>query len=442
MKLKLLTLALLVCISVRAEDKTLDHLPLDLVTTAVRTKAPRWKFVENTRMREMPETFALQITAVAAHEAPDLRIDDVPLSTHLARKLRFFLVTPEPYPDGSTREPESQGGIGGWTHNVPAHALLLAKRTPEVWDQLSADEHHRADVLMQALALAAHWSLDDDNDFYILLDGWSLYHKSWNPNHVEGYVGVIISAALYFGADELNAFFRSFDFDTFVAELDRLNFQNIRACWTWTPAIGDLMMHGGSIAVPDDQVLDQGFVSSGAGVRNDFTHRGMGLDEPWALHRSHAMHLFHKIVRSTINVHGDLHGHLMQRQTDAIRSPYEGQTGMIYELEAGDWSGMRTSAHYAFEAAMIDINNAVTLKALGVWDAKAGGDTLDRRMAVGMGDFLFRIHEGYAGWANGKPHETWWEKDITPIGGDFIIGLWRAYFPPPPPPSLVPAARP
>ncbi|HEY5551812.1 MAG TPA: hypothetical protein VIK52_07985, partial [Opitutaceae bacterium] len=172
-------------------------LPADLIERAVRTKAPRWKFVEGTRMREMPETFALQVTTLAAHATPEAVVDGKTLATHLAEKLRFFLVTPELYPDGSTREPEAQGGIGGWTHHVPAHAILLAKRTPEVWVQLSDDERARADLLMQALALAAHFCLDDDNDYYLLLDGYSLFHRSWNPNHVEGYVGAIISASLY-----------------------------------------------------------------------------------------------------------------------------------------------------------------------------------------------------------------------------------------------------
>jgi|GEM_PF-5331808 len=123
----------------------LPTLPPGLVERAVRTKAPRWKFVDHQRMREIPETFALQVTAAAAYQNPEAVVDGRSLATHLAEKLRFFLVTPEPYPDGSTREPESQGGIGGWTHDVAANALLLAKRTPAVWSQLSADEH--ADLL-------------------------------------------------------------------------------------------------------------------------------------------------------------------------------------------------------------------------------------------------------------------------------------------------------
>ncbi len=380
------------------------------------------------RHREMPETFALQVVAVGAHLSPDTRVNGKRLASHLADKLRHFLVTPEPYPDGSTREPEAQGGIGGWTHNTAAQAILLARRTPAVWAELSADERHRADVLMRALAVAAHFCLDDDNDYYLLLDGESLFHKSWNPNHVEGYVGVIIAAALYFGADELNRFFETFDFDSFVAGLDALNFQNIRRCWTWTPAIRDLMMNGGSIAVPAAAPLAQGVVASGAGVRNAFTFQGFTLREPWQMHRDQALRLFAKVVRTEVIVHGENKSRLLHRASDATVSPWEGRTGMCLEFENMDWHGLRTSLVYAWEGVMIDLSTASALKALGEWKPDEGGDLVERRMAVGMSDLRFKAAEGYRGWANGGEHLSWWEKDLEPMGADFIFGLWEALF--------------
>jgi hypothetical protein len=411
------------------------RLPADLVELATRTRAPRWKFVEMTRMREMRETFALQVSAVAAFQAPDQVIDGKTLATHLAEKLRSILTTPQPHADGSTNEPEAQGGIGGWTHHVPAHALLLAKRTPAVWNQLSADEQSRADLLMQALALAAHFCLDDDNDYYLLLDGYPLFHKSWNPNHVEGYVGVILSASLYFGPDELNAFFKSFDFDRFLARLEAANFQNIRRCWTWNPAIRGLMMQGGAIAVPDRQVLAQGVVTRGAGVRNDFTLNGDTLHEPWRLHRAQALRLFSKAVRTRVTAQADFTSSLMHRATTATESPWEGQMGMLHEFESTDWDGLRTSLGYAYEGVMIDIPTAVTLKLVGEWRADEGGDLLERRMGVGMGDLLFKAREGYRSFSQGKVRDYNWEDTLLPMGADFVVGLWQSFFAPPPPPS-------
>ena len=411
------------------------QLPAELLERAVRLKAPQWKFTPQKRSRELPETFALQVVAAAAFREPERLVEGRPLATHLAEKLRFFLVTPAPDADGATREPEAQGGIGGWTHHVPAHALLLAKRTPAVWSQLSADERSRADLLMQALALAAHFCLDDDNDYYVLLDGHSLFHKSWNPNHVEGYVGVIIAASLYFGPDELNAFFRGFDFDAFLARLKAANFRNIARCWTANPAIRDLMMRGGEITVPATQVLAQGVPTRGAGVRNDFTKDGVSLHEPWELHRAQAVRLFSKAVRTRVIVHSGFTSSLMNRVSAATESPWEGQMGMLHEFESTDWDGLRTSAAYAFEGAMIDVPTAVTLKLVGVWDARRGGDVLERRMGVGLADLRFKAREGYRSWSLGKEREYWWERDLVPMGAEFIYGLWETFFAPPPPPT-------
>jgi hypothetical protein len=426
---------LILALGASLASAALPNLPADLVERAVRTKPPRWKFVEMTRMRAIPETFALQVTAAAACQSPDTIVDGKTLATHLADKLRYILTTPEPHDDGSTNEPEAQGGIGGWTHHVPAHALLLAKRTPAVWTQLSADEKARADLLMQALALAAHFCLDDDNDYYLLLDGYSLFHKSWNPNHVEGYVGVIISASLYFGPDQLNAFFKGFDFDTFIARLEAANFQNIRRCWTWNPEIRGLMMNGGPVAVPARQVLAQGVVTRGSGVRNDFTLNGDTLHEPWRLHRAQAVRLFSKAARTRVIANAEFTSGLMNRATSATESPWEGQMGMLHEFESTDWDGTRTSLGYAYEGAMIDIPTAVTLKLVGAWSAAEGGDMLERRMGVGMADMRFKAHEGYRSFSQGKPREYNWEEHLVPMGADFIFGLWETYFAPPPPPS-------
>src|SRR5690606_38764751 len=70
------------------------RLPREVLLRAVTTPAPRWKFVDPGRYREMRETFALLATAVATHEAPQTEVAGRPLAQHLADKLRSFLVTP------------------------------------------------------------------------------------------------------------------------------------------------------------------------------------------------------------------------------------------------------------------------------------------------------------------------------------------------------------
>lgn len=440
MKLPFAFLALLCALSsvVTARADLPAAVSRELLAEAVATPAPRWGFIDHRHFREMPQTFALQYTAVAAHAAPELVVKGQTLAAHLAAKLRSFLVTTAADAIGTSREPEALGGIGGWTHNVAAQSLLLARRTPQVWSLLSADERGRADLLMQALAIAGHYSLDDDNDYYVLLDGKSHYHRSWNPNHVAGYVGVMAAASLYFGAEPLDAFFESFDFDQFMARLDAANFQNIRRCWTFRPEIRGLLMNGGPIALGKDAVLAQGVVTTGAGVRNRFTYNGVPLSDAWALYRMEAMGMYSKAVRTKVTVEGQNTSYLLGRASTATVSPWEGQMGMCHEFETTDWDGLRTSAIYAYEGVMIDLCTASTLKVLGEWPNDRGGAVIERRMSVGMADLLFKAREGYRGWSGGKEHFIWYEKDLAPLGAAFVFGLWEGYFAPAPAPLKAP----
>src|SRR4051812_31834125 len=257
----------------------------ELLQKAVQEPAPRWKGTPGQRYREMKPTMALQLVAIAAHAAPQRAMAGKTLGDSLAQKLQSFLRSSGPDAEGHTREPECEGGLGGWTHNAAAQALLLAKRTPAVWEKLTPDDRRRADLLMHALAVASHFTLDDDNDFCTLLEGVSITQKSWNPNITEPYADIALAASLYFGAKELDAFFLSFDFDTFVAELKAANFLNIARNWTNVPKIKELMMSGGEMVGPGGPppVKLGGVIGHGAGVKNTFNYRGWGLDHPWEI---------------------------------------------------------------------------------------------------------------------------------------------------------------
>lgn len=396
----------------------------EILERAVNEKPPRWKFVRGTRYRELPETFAMQLVAIAAASHPDHRVGDTTLADSLARKVQHFLRNDGPDEDGNTHEPEAQGGIGGWSHNAAAWALLIAKQTPQVWSQLTADDRRRADILMQALAIGGHFTHGDANDYPVLLDGMSWYHKSWNPNHIEGYVGVMIAAATYFGADELNAFFRSFDYAEFRQELEAVRFQNILQTWENEPAVAKLLMHGGTYQYGTRPP------GHGQGVRQDFTYRGRTLHQPWELYLTQADRLWSKTARTIVRIHGDQASRLLNHKTDATLSPYEGRMGMIYEFEAMDFSGLRTSLGYAYDCVMIHLGTAAGLKVTGLWRDDATGQDVEQRMAVGMADFIFKAEEGYEGWANGKP-STFTMADLQENGLDYILPIWRDLFPSP-----------
>lgn len=405
-----------------------------VLARAMQEEAPRWRFTPGRQSGNLPHTFALQLTAVAAHLAPDRVVEGRTLAENVVVKLRSLLGGADADADGHTREPDAVGGIAGWTHNAAAQVLLLAKRTPAIWQALRADERERADLIMQALAAAGHLMTDDDNDYHTRIDGIGLQHKSWNPNIAEGYVDIMAAAALYFGARELNAFFLSFDFDAFTAKLKAAKLLNIYRCWRHEPAMRTLFMHGGNYTNRNSPAPSQphGVPGRGAGIRNVYSYRGRTLDQPWEIFRTQCDRLYAKSVRTIIVIDGDNHSRLLQRATSATVSPYEGRMGMCYEFESMDGLGMRTSLTYAFEGLMINLGTAATFRVLGLWPDDLSGRDIERRMAVGVSDTLFRAREGYRGWAGGKETIAWLEKDLQPHGSDYIFPLWSELFPPVP----------
>lgn len=404
----------------------------ELLAAALREESPRWKFVPGTRYREMPRTFALQLLAVAAHAAPDRAVAGVTLAAAVAARLHPWLGGVAPDAEGNTREPEAQGGIGGWTHAAAAWILLLAKSTPAVWSELDTAERHRADLIMSALAVAGHFTMGDANNYHVLLDGTSLHHKSWNINITEGYVDVLAAAGGYFGAAELNAFFAGFDFEAFVAAAERAGLRNIVRCWTHRPFIRELLMRGGAHHVPGGvgPVGAAGVTGHGRGVRCPAFFQGHGLDETWALFRTQAARQFAKAVRTEIIVQTGERTRLLQRATAATVSPWEGCMGMCTEFEGTDWFGVRSSLTYAFEGVMIQLGTAASLRVLGLWRDDAAGRDIARRMAVGVSDLRFKAQEGYRGWAHGKETVAGMG-ELRASGSDYVFPLWSELFPPP-----------
>ena len=143
--------------------------------------------------------------------------------------------------------------------------------------------------------------------------------------------------------------------------------------------------------------------------------------------------MFSRTVRTQIIINGENRSRLLQRATSATVSPWEGRMGMCLEFEISDWDGLRTSLAYAFEGAMIHLGTAATLRVLGEWRDDPAGRDIERRMAVGIADLMFKAKEGYRGWSLGKERINWLEQDLQPLGSDYIFPLWTQLFPPPEP---------
>ncbi|EIP98859.1 hypothetical protein OpiT1DRAFT_03335 [Opitutaceae bacterium TAV1] len=403
----------------------------DVIAQALAQPAPVWRYRYQKRYREIDQTCALHTLALAAYAAQPASADKT--GEAVAARLRTILA-------GGT-EPECQGGLGGWTHGPFAWTLALARHTPAVWNQLSDDEHARADLLMQALAVAANFNVDDDNNYRCMIDGDINTAKTFNPNHVEGYVAAAMAAGWYFesasdrAADRLDMFFQTFDFDSFLEKLRAANFTNIIAAWTHTSETRRVLMDGGPF-FPDNPKA-----GSGRGVRgNPFTYGKHRASESWAIYARLARRMFAHEVKSSLPVSGRDGEFTRILGTDTegrpLVSPWDGQRGMCYEFltSQGEKRGskFRSCARYVWEGWTIDMATAVTLYARGLWPVPGNDDGLSSAVTVGSEDLLFKLKHGYRGFAHGAFNEVdwkmvkgwpwvsaWWADVLAPaIGGD------------------------
>ena len=107
------------------------------------------------------------------------------------------------------------------------------------------------------------------------------FGKGWNPNYRNTYLSVVLSASMYFGAEELDKIYTSFDYDTYVKKYEELGFTNILA--TWTVAGKDLMENGGEctllggIGLSHMEAGQPG--GTGKGVKLPFKYNGHGPGE-------------------------------------------------------------------------------------------------------------------------------------------------------------------
>ena len=58
------------------------------------------------------------------------------------------------------------------------------------------------------------------------------FGKTWNPNHRHSYLPTVLMGALYFGAEELDEIYTSFDYDAYMEQLEAYGFTNIIGAWS------------------------------------------------------------------------------------------------------------------------------------------------------------------------------------------------------------------
>ena len=310
-------------------------------------------------------------------------------------------------------EPNAGCGLNGWTHSVIAQAFLLVKKTPEVWSQLSADEKNRMDWIMKAMAVAGHWGYDDGNDFKTSLHCDDNGYKLWNPNH-RLYLFVVLSAAAYFGPDELNKIYTSFSYDEYLKKFDEYGFTNIKAVWTcydWKP----IFEKGGTYISPKLKKE----MGKGTGVRHPFVYQGIPLANIADIYCAAAEYNYSKKVINGIEGKSWI--------LNNGKSPFLGQPGMFLEFDSMDAGGPRSDIGYACENFCPYTVTLLTLKVLGLWPNSERCRNVEKLMYVGNEDFLYKNSVGFHSYSKGHGTDSKKLETFNWLAYPLVKEVWDSY---------------
>lgn len=385
---------------------------------------PLLNFANDLQNSPMPQANAIYFMALVVHQDPTATYgtSNILVRNRLLEQFRS-LITP-----GS--EPNAASALAGWTHGQISQAFALAKNTPTVWSQLTSTEITKIDWIMKALAIAGHYGYDDGNDYRTDLHRLNDFNKKSNPNYVVGSIGVMIGASVYFGSAELNNIFTSFNFSTYMSQFTTYNWTNLINCWNSrpSPGWGPILENGG------DDPTSWG-TGRGTGVKNTFTYKNIGLDQPFLLHKSVANYFWGVTNRkpwttSSNVIDGLTISNIAYSWTlNGGTSPYLGQPGVGYEFHATDGGSNtpRSNIHYVADTWNNDVCARSLLQEMGLWagnvDSLADAET---KMFVGSEDFLYKASQGFRGYSSGAGKANVYEADLVLTRGtDYVKEIWQ-----------------
>lgn len=319
------------------------------------------------------------------------------------------------------KEPSCRGDLFSWKEIGQAFTFLFAKRTPQLWSQLTEVEKEKIDLLMKSFAVVGNYQNGYDNwpkrCMYQTYD----IGKTWNPNHNDGYVGIMIAAYYYFGgADAVNTILINFSYDAFMADFQRFGFTNIITCWSQTGKI--LMETGGT---------DKGG-GTVKGVRMPFT-MGDPLTptkriayDPVELYRSIGNWMYCHI---TTNKSTSGAAYILNNGS----SPMLGRLGMCREFQITDGFAPnvqeRSDATYSFLGWFLHIPTVAAMMALGEWPTNGTLADIEQRMFVGSEDLIYKLKTGYHAFSKGV-YSNQYEQNHKYEGYPVVKELWNNYIKP------------
>lgn len=296
------------------------------------------------------------------------------------------------------REPTSNGGYPAQHEKHVTGMFVIAKHTPRIWDQLTAAEKARIDLIMKATFIASAFTTSDNNPFIkngtqqYSLDGDSNLDRGWNPNYREGMIGGVLVGMAYFGGPTAaDAILTSYSHSQFVAQLNSNNLPNEYETFNWKAA-------NPSSGAPTAAQIE-------AGVRT-YRYFGMTLANYMDIYEDLVVFTYSKNVNAGINNGAGING-AGKIVSGAATLPNLGALGMLREFDGSDSGGPRSSMIYAFDGYRPHLTNQLSLIVAGFW-SKSNPITsaAANLMNIGNTDLWYKAEKGYVSYAKGVSQGT------------------------------------
>lgn len=313
---------------------------------------------------------------------------------------------------------------GGYPAQHDRHLTAMyavAKLTPRIWNQLSAQERHAVDLLMKASFVSNAFTTSDGNPFVrartqqYALDGDDNLNRDWNPNYREGMVGGLLVGIVYFGGPAAaQVVLDSYDHAAFVAEVARAGLDNIHETFTWKAS------HPRSGA-PTGEMIERAI--------RGFRFKGLSLQDYmqiyWALTTDTYGQTVHCGIENGRGIRlpdGCFAGMLL---SGCDELPNKGKIGMLKELDSKDAGGPRSSTMYAYSGVRVNLVNQYVLIAGGYWQRNRLARESLARIRVGVPDLWYKLDHGYSNYAKGQ-RQPELRSSSAAYGFELTRPLWDA----------------
>ena len=273
--------------------------------------------------------------------------------------------------------------------------IALASKTPSIWQALSEDTRDRLDFLMRCMTYAAAFATNDCNDYLTTLEMTANYRKNWNPNYRFTNVVPMIASGIYFGsAEAVDEILLAFDHTATLAACEKYGFVNLHRILSIPTT--ELLEKGGTAYGASGNALGEGL-----GVKQKYLYNQNSLDHPERILND--LLTFNFKGGAVNSGYADKQGNPLAFIRSGKTSPYEGMIGMYFELGGDDAYGIRSSAGYSLADFNMSTVALLLLLALDRYDlSRDMGRELMNKVWVGNHDLIFKLDEGYMGYANGR----------------------------------------